>query len=194
MKIELMNRRRLFNAIRVGDIERVRAILAGNPALGEAASEAAPVERDARKAAVLRAAAKPVDPNVCDRRGRPALIAAVRALILESGVVDALLEAGADPKATDAQRMTALDHARRRFERLGPGPDRVRRSPSLDASGNLRLRPEEQEFMEQMRREHPDMADEFIEMYFQERRKAALRQFMPRRELRIIVSRLEAPA
>lgn len=190
----MLNRGRLFNAIRVGNIERVREILAGNPTLAEAATEAAVLRRDAREAAVLRAAAKPVDPNVCDRRGRPALIAAVRALIPESGVVDALLEAGADPKVCDGDGLTALDHARRRLAKLGPGPDRVRRSKSLDASGNLVLSPEEEKFMDAIRRERRGSGEEFVEMYLQERRKVALRQFMPRRELRIIVSRLEALA
>ncbi|HVP11068.1 MAG TPA: ankyrin repeat domain-containing protein [Phycisphaerae bacterium] len=163
MDLIAWNRRRLFNAISVGDIERVREALE-----------------------------KGVDPNVCDKRGRPAIISAVRARIPESGVVDALLEAGADAEACDANGLTALDYARRRLVALGPGPDRASKSRSLDAHGNLVLSDEEKEFLEEMRREHPDGADEFEEVYIQERRKAALRQFMPRRELRIIIDRLES--
>ena len=157
------NIKRLFNNIRVGNLDRVRDILEFG-----------------------------IDPNVRDKRGRPALIRAVRALIPDCGVVDALLEAGADPQATDGDGLTALDYARRRLVRLGDKPDPVRRSQSLDEHGNLVLSEEEQEFIEQMRREHPDSGEEFAEMYVQERRKVALRQFMPRREMRMIIDRLES--
>ena len=165
MNLDALNRRRLFNAIGVGDIERVREVLA----LG-------------------------IDPNIRDQRGQPAIVQTARAMVPESGVVDALLEAGVDPNAADDSSLTALDYARRRLARLGPGPDRPTRSKSLDAHGNLVLDAEEKEFLEKVRREHPDSADEFAEIYLQERRKAALRQFMPRRELRIIIDRLESLA
>jgi hypothetical protein len=163
MDHEKWNRRRLFSAISVGDIERVRDVLA----LG-------------------------VGPGTCDKRGRPAIISAVRARIPESGVVDLLLEAGADPEVTDEAGLTALDHARRRLVRLGPGPDKATISRSLDAHGNLMLSDEEKQLIEEVARKHPQMAEEFADIYTQERRKAALRQFMPRRELRIIVDRLES--
>lgn len=45
-----------------------------------------------------------------------------------------------------------------------------------------------------MQRKHPDSGDEFAEIYIQELRKVAVRQFRPRRELRIIVDRLESTA
>jgi hypothetical protein len=165
MNLEPLQRKRLFNSIRVGDIERVQDVLA----LG-------------------------VDPNIREQRGRPAIVQAARALIPESGIVDALLEAGADPDAADDSGLTALDYARRRLAGLGPGQDRPTRSKSLDAHGNLVLDAEEKEFLEKVRRDHPDSADDFAELYTQERRKAALRQFMPRRELRIIIDRLESLA
>ncbi len=162
MNIRAWNRRRFFGSIRVGDAERVRELLAEG-----------------------------MDPNTCNRHGRPALIVAARALIPESVVVDALLDAGADPQATDADGRTALDYARRRLARLGPGPDHVHRSPTLDEHGNVRLSEEEREMIAEWHRDAPETAAEIEEIYTQERRKAALRQFMPRRELRIIVRRLE---
>ncbi|MFH0979995.1 MAG: ankyrin repeat domain-containing protein [Planctomycetota bacterium] len=162
MNLQAWNYRRFFNGVRAGDAERVRKLLEVG-----------------------------VDANMCDRRGRPAMIVAVRTLVVESGVVDALLDAGADPQATDADGRTALQYARRRLERLGPGPDRVHRSPALDEHGNVRLDEEEREMLTEWRRAAPDVAAEAEGMYIQERRKAALRQFMPRRELRFIVRRLE---
>jgi ankyrin repeat protein len=163
MDLIARNKKRLFNAIGVGDIERVREVLA----LG-------------------------IDANTRDKTGRPAIVKAARARIPESGVVDSLLEAGADPEAADDAGLTALDYARRRLVRLGPGPDRPTKSESLDAHGNLVLDEEEKEFLEQIRRDYPQNADEITDVYIQERRKAALRQFMPRRELRIIIDRREA--
>lgn len=110
-------------------------------------------------------------------------------------MVDVLLEFGADPRDEDSLGRTALYYARRRLERLGPGPDKIHRSEALDEHGNLRLSPEEQaqidETAEELRRDSPQAADEFVEMYLQERRKAALHQNMPRRELKIIIRRLE---
>jgi hypothetical protein len=161
MNLKLWNRRRFFNAIRAGNIERVQELLEAG-----------------------------VNPNACDRRGRPALIVAVRSMIVESGVVDALLDAGAAPNAMDDNGLTALDYARRRLAKLGPGPDRVCRSSSLDEHGNLVLKDHEKQALEEMKAAAPGMADEIEDMYIQERRKAALRQFMPRRELRIIIEHL----
>jgi hypothetical protein len=155
-------RRRLFNAIRAGDANLAREVLGGG-----------------------------ADPNICDQHGRPAIVKAVRSIIPESGVVDALLDAGGEPHAMDEKGLTALDYARRRLARLGPGPDPVTRSRSLDAAGNLMLSDREKVFIAEIRSESGERGDELVEIYIQERRKAALRQFMPRRELRIIIERLE---
>ena len=162
MNMAAWNLRRMFNFIRMGDPDRTREMLEAG-----------------------------VDPNSRNKRGRPAIIVAVRSLILDSGVVDALLDAGADPNAADENGLTALDYARRRLARLGPGPDPVHRSSSLDAHGNLVLDEEEKAMMEEFRAASSRFGEEAVEIYMQERRKAALRQFMPRRELRIIIQRLE---
>jgi hypothetical protein len=154
--------RRLFNAIMAADANLAREILEGG-----------------------------ADPNACNDEGTPAIIEAVRTLVPDSGVIDALLDAGADPHVADETGLTALDHARRHLVELGPGADEMTKSRSLDADGNLILSDAEKAFIEELRKAGGDRGDEGVEMYIQERRKAAVRQFMPRRELRIIIERLE---
>ena len=89
--------------------------------------------------------------------------------------------------------LTALDYARRRLVKLRPGPDPVQRSRSLDRHGNLRLSQEERDMLDEVKRtaKEPALAAEVADVYILERRKAALRQFMPRRELRFIIDQLE---
>ena len=161
-----IQRRSMFNAIGMGNAEIVRECLEAG-----------------------------VDANARTPKGRTPLIKAVRTLVVESVVVDVLLDHGADPRLTDGEGHTALDYARRRLERLGPGPDKISKSRSLDEHGNLRLTSEEtqrvEQFAAELRESDAQLAEEYLDIYMQERRKAAVRQFMPRRELRIIIQRLE---
>lgn len=154
---------RLFNAIGMGDAELVAQVLAFGG-----------------------------DPNAADRRGNTALVRAVRGMIVESSVVKVLLGAGADPSIPDAAGLTPLDHARHRLLRYDGKPRKApRRSPSLTEHGDVRLQPHENEFLDDVRREYPDSADEFEEIYLQERRKAAERVFDTRGNLERIVGLLE---
>lgn len=162
MNHKLWAKRRLFNAIMSGDANLAREVLDGG-----------------------------CDPNVCNDEGTPAIVEAAKTFVPESGVVDALLDAGADPHVTDGAGLTALDHARRRSIEEGTGRDSITKSPSLDADGNLVLSDDEKAFLEELRKAGGERGDEGVEIYIQERRKAALRQFMPRRELKIIIDRLE---
>lgn len=154
----------LLNAARYGNVELVRQRLADG-----------------------------ADPNACDKRGNAAIIRAVRGPIVEAAAVRALLDAGADPHATDVTGLTALDHARRRLLRYEGKPRRQpRRSPSLTEHGDVRLRPEENDFLDELCAAHPEDADEIVLMYTEERRKAAERVFDTRGNLEKIVEMLQA--
>lgn len=159
----LISRKRLVNAVRMGDADLVRDILF----LG-------------------------ADANATDKRGNPMIVRAVRGIIVESSVVQALLDAGADPAAAGPDGLTALGHARRRLLKYEGKPRRpIRRSPSLTPHGDVKLIPEEHQFIEEMREEFPESADEFEEMYLEERRKAAERVYDTRGNLERIVELLE---
>lgn len=128
------------------------------------------------------------DPNWKTRKGRPAIVKAVRQLIVEADVVKALLDNGADPDATDELGQTALDHARRRLAKYEGRPRKpIPRSKSLSPGGELILPKWEWDHIEEMTREYPEYADEYLES----RRKAAERVFDTRGNLERIVALLE---
>jgi hypothetical protein len=109
-----------------------------------------------------------------------------------AAVVRALLHAGADPKLMDHNGLTALDYARRKLAMIMSRPRKPpRRSPSLDENNQLILSAEEQGELDEVRREHPDIAKEFIRVYWQERLRAAKRKFNDPHEVEQIVELLE---
>src|SRR5262249_37942043 len=119
-----------------------------------------------------------VDPNCAFSKGRTPLIANVRGSCPSAATVRALLEAGADPGLADETGgLTALDHARSKLARLQARPPRrPRKSPSLDENDQLRLSPEEQAELDELRREVGDDRD-FFRVWWQERLRAARRVF-----------------
>src|SRR5262245_52448115 len=118
-----------------------------------------------------------IDPNCCSSRGRTPLIANVRGSSPSAATVRALLAGGADPGLTDDAGLTALDYARRKFARLQARPRRHRKSPSLDENNQLRLSPDEQAELDELRRELSDADPEFFRMWWRERLRAARRTF-----------------
>jgi len=133
------------------------------------------------------------DPNHRDPKGRTCLMRAVRGHIVEISVVQALLDGGADPKLTDPEGLTVLDHARTRLATYEGKPRKLpRRSPSLTPHGDIKLRPLEHKALDRMHETNPDIAEEFEADYLQARREAAERVFDTRGNLEKIVSLLEA--
>ena len=101
-------------------------------------------------------------------------------------------EGGADPGLMDESGLTALDYARRKLARLQSRPTRrPRRSPSLDENDQLRLSPEEQAELEEIRRE-VDGDPDYLRMWWQERLRAARRVFNDPEQVERIVELLEA--
>ncbi len=120
------------------------------------------------------------DPNWTSPKGRPALVRAVRGICINAEVVRVLLQAGADPSARDQLGETALERVQKRLARYEGRPRKVpRRSPSLTPGGELRLRKEEWNFVDEMEAKHPGFEDEYIEL----RRKAAESVCDPRTQL-----------
>src|SRR5262245_469545 len=79
-----------------------------------------------------------IDPNSVSKTGRTPLIVNAAGHSPSSGVVRALLKAGADPTHLDHKGLTALDYARRKLARLNLKPRKPpRKSPSLDENGQL---------------------------------------------------------
>jgi len=134
-----------------------------------------------------------IDPNCSFSRGRTPLIANVRGSCPSAATVRALLERGADPNLTDESGLTALDHARRKLARLQARPHRSpRKSPSLDENDQLRLSTDEQEELDQMRRELASTDPDYLRMWWQERLRVARRVFNDPDQVEKIVEILEA--
>jgi hypothetical protein len=134
-----------------------------------------------------------IDPNAATPKGRTALIANVAGFCPSAATVRALLKAGADPSLTDHHGLTALDYARRKLAKIMSRPRKPpRKSPSLDENDQLILSRGERKHLDEVRREHPDMAREFIAVYWKERLRAAKRKFNDPDEVEKIVELLEA--
>jgi hypothetical protein len=134
-----------------------------------------------------------IDPDCTFGKGRTPLIANVKGYSPSAGTVRALLKAGADPALTDEAGLTALDYARRKLAKLeARGIKRRRKSPSLDENDQLRLGPEEQAELDDMRRELGDDAKEYLRIWWQERLRAARRVFNDPQQVAQIVAILEA--
>jgi hypothetical protein len=133
-----------------------------------------------------------IDPNCASARGTTPLMANVRGRCPNAATVRVLLKAGADPGLMDHSGLTALDYARRKLARLHSRPRRrPRRSPSLDENGQLRLSPEEQAELDELRRD-VDGDVEYLRMCWRERLRAARRVFNDPEQVEQIVAILEA--
>jgi len=134
-----------------------------------------------------------IDPNCVTKKGRTPLICNVKGYCPSSGVVEALLKAGAAPTHVDDCGLTALDYANRKLARINLRPRRPpRKSRSLDENDQLILAPYEQEMLDEVRREHPEHAKEFVTSYIKERIKAARRVFNDPSEIERIIALLQA--
>jgi len=133
-----------------------------------------------------------IDPNCASKKGRTPLIANVRGSCPSAATVQALLKHGADLHRTDISGLTALDYARRKLAKLQARPPRPRRkSPSLDENDQLRLSPDEQKELDDLRRE-VDNDPDYLRMWWQERLRAARRVFNDPEQIEKIVEILEA--
>ena len=134
-----------------------------------------------------------IDPNCASAKGSTPLIANIRGSCPSAATVRALLASGADPSLLDPTGLTALDYARRKLSRLEAKPTPVRKSPSLDENGQLRLSTSEQIELDEMRREIEGPADrEYLRIWWQERQRTARRVFNDPDQVQQIVTMLEA--
>lgn len=134
-----------------------------------------------------------IDPDCTFARSRTPLIANVRGSCPSAAIVKPLLQHGADPSAADESGLTALDYARRKLLRLSIVRRRPpRRSPSLDENGQLILSSREQARFDKLRAEHPEWSAQHLEIYWQERLRAARRRFNDPDEIEAIIDLLEA--
>lgn len=133
-----------------------------------------------------------IDPNCASGRGRTPLIANVGGSSPSAATVRALLAAGADPSLSDDTGLTALDYARRKLMRLRAHPPRHVKSPSLDENDQLRLSPEEQAELDEMRRQLGSDDHDFFRIWWKERLRAARRTFNDPEQVEKIVEILEA--
>ncbi len=127
---------------------------------------------------------------------RTALIMSCGGMMPSLRIVQELLAAGADPTVRDVTGRDALEWARLRLAEMGPWtPEELpTRSQSLDEFGNVVLHDFEEEEFEKLRRERPDMAEEFIAGYMESRKEAALSQHNPRAEYEAVITVLERVA
>jgi hypothetical protein len=133
-----------------------------------------------------------IDPNCTFGRGTTPLIANIRSFCPSAATVRTLLAAGADSSMMDEAGLTALDYARRKLARLLARPRRRRKSPSLDENNQLRLSPEEQADLDEIR-ESVGNKPEFLRVWWKERLRAARRVFNDPEQVEQIVHILEAP-
>ncbi len=133
-----------------------------------------------------------IDPNCTTKKGRAPLTVNVRSSTPSAAVVKALLKAGADPTTIDISGLSALDYARRKLARMNLKPQRPpEKSPSLDENDQIILQDFELEMLDEVRRDHPDIAKEFATDYIKERIKAAKRVFNDPGEVEKFVELLE---
>ncbi len=134
-----------------------------------------------------------IDPNCHTAKGTTPLIGNVRSHNPSAATVRALLAAGADPGWTDAADLTVLGYARRKWAKMQARPRRKpRKSPSLGENNQLKLSKDEQEEMDRVRRENPDLDPEFFRIWWKERLRAARRVFNDPDQVEQIVALLEA--
>jgi hypothetical protein len=132
-----------------------------------------------------------INPNCQFGKNRTPLIANAKSFCPSAATVKALLAAGADPTLLDETGLTALDYARRKLAKLQARPRRKHKSPSLDENNQLQLPQWEQDELDQMRKEHPELDADFFRTYWKERLRAARRQFNDPDEVEQIVELLE---
>jgi hypothetical protein len=134
-----------------------------------------------------------INPNCTFGKGTTPTIANIRAHSPSAETIRALLKYGADPNHLDEHGLTALDYARRKLAKLQAKPRKQRKSPSLDENDQLRLTPEEQAEMDEMRKElgGGEEAKEYMRMYWKERLRAARRTFNDPGQVATIVAILE---